>query len=315
MTFTLKFITIIFFGDYCGGCICINTNGVCNGNAKSFGINDSELSYFARGACAFWTPKGTAKFTPITIKNFILKVNVPIKPTDIIDQYIGYLYDENLTPENMPIVKYIVDALILPKLMEDLEEALAIGKFVEASPTADGEAGSASTDSMDGFVTIIKALKVANAAIGAWLLDGVTLTPANILEQIDIAVAAVSKNYRKKKLLVYADDDLVTMYGRAYRAKYPNTKNEDGEQVKIDFSNFTFQPVDGMLGTGVFFITPKENWKHLMSKNPAQAKIYMQVANYDVKVFIEFRKGTGFAMQEALFAYVPPVVGSAGGGL
>jgi hypothetical protein len=50
----------IFFGSYCGGVICINTNGVCPGNGKQFGIKDSEYSYFARGACPFWTPKGTA---------------------------------------------------------------------------------------------------------------------------------------------------------------------------------------------------------------------------------------------------------------
>lgn len=265
----------------------------------------------------FWTPKGTTKFTPITIKNFLLKVNVPIKPADIIDQYIGYLYDEDQTPENMPIVKYIVDALIIPKLLEDLEEAFATAKFVEHNPTEDGEAGSDAADSMDGYITILKALKAGNKQIGAWLLDGVILTEDNILEKVDLAVKQVSKNYRRKKLLVYADPDVCTMYGKAYRKKYPYTKNQDGEVLKIDFTNFTFQPVEGMLGTGVFFITPKENWKHLMSKNPTEAKIYMQVQNYDVKVFIHFRKGTGFAMQEAIFAYLPPVgsTGSTGGGL
>lgn len=50
----------IFFESYCGGVICINTNGVCPGNGKQFGVKDSEYSYFARGACPFWTPKGTA---------------------------------------------------------------------------------------------------------------------------------------------------------------------------------------------------------------------------------------------------------------
>ena len=268
----------------------------------------------------YWTPKGTTKFTPITIKNFLLKVNVPIKPADIIDQYIGYLYDEDQTPENMPIVKYIVDALIIPKLLEDLEEAMATGKFVEHTPTKDGEAGSDAADSMDGYITILRALKAGSKQIGAWLLDGVALTEDNILDKVDLAVNQVSKNYRKKKLLVYADPDVCTMYGKAYRKKYPYTKNQDGEVLKIDFSNFTFEPVDGMLGTGVFFITPKENWKHLMSKNPTDAKIFMQVENYDVKVFIHFRKGTGFAMQEAVFAYLPPLSsstdqGSTGGGL
>jgi hypothetical protein len=50
----------IFFGPYCGGVICINTGGHSAQGEKQFGILKGELSYFARGACPFWTPKGTA---------------------------------------------------------------------------------------------------------------------------------------------------------------------------------------------------------------------------------------------------------------
>lgn len=50
----------IFFGSYCGGVICINTNGVMANNGRMYGLKDSEVSYFARGACPFWTPTGTA---------------------------------------------------------------------------------------------------------------------------------------------------------------------------------------------------------------------------------------------------------------
>lgn len=39
-----------------------------------------------------------------------------------------------------------------------------------------------------------------------------------------------------------------------------------------------------MRGTGVFFITPKENFKHLRSKDPQSAKVWMQGENYDVKI-------------------------------
>ena len=100
---------------------------------------DSVLQQFT----PYWTPTGKAKFTPITIKNFILKVNQPIKPADIIDQYLGHMYDENLTPDQMPIVKYIVNELILPKLSEDLELAMATGEFEEFEPSADGTAAPA----------------------------------------------------------------------------------------------------------------------------------------------------------------------------
>ena len=75
--------------------------------------------------------------------------------------------------------------------------------------------------------------------------------------------------------------------------------------MKVDFSNFTFAPLEGMRGSGVFFITPKENFKHLLSKNPQQTRVYMQTENYDVKIFAEWWEGTGFWLAEAIFAYIP----------
>jgi hypothetical protein len=71
----------------------------------------------------------------------------------------------------------------------------------------------------------------------------------------------------------------------------------------------TFQLVstlEGMRGTGVFFITPKENFKHLRSKDPQSAKVWMQGENYDVKIFAEWWEATGFWLAEAIFAYLPP---------
>lgn len=266
-----------------------------------------------------WTPTKAAKFTPLTIKNFKLKVNVEVVPADIMDQYIGYMYDENLTPANMPIVKYIVDELVIPQLLEDLENALAIGKFKDFSPETDNTAApeTAAIEAMTGFVTTLRELKAANKVIGAWLLDGVVLTAENILAKIEAAVDDVAPKYKKKKMFIHADPDLILIYNRAYQAKYPNTKNQDKDNLQVDFTKFTWGALDGMQGTGAFFITPKENFRHLMSRDPQKAQVYMQTENYKAKVFMEFWKGTGFAMQEAIFAYLPPVesTGSVGGGL
>lgn len=266
-------------------------------------IIDSVLQQFV----PYWTPSKKAKFTPITIKNFFLKVNQPIKPADIIDQYFGYLYDEGLTPDQMPIVRYIVEDLVMPKLYEDLEFAMAQGKFVEFAPTQDGQAApaDAAQAAMDGYITALKKLKATAGNTVTWLLDGVTLTHDNIMAEMDKVVMSIKPQYRYKKMSIHADPDLILMYQQAYLDKYKNRITEDEVKLKLNFSQFTFVPMEGMIGTGAFFITPKENFKHLMSRNVNEAKIYMQVQNYDVKVFMEFRKGTGFAMQEAIFAYLP----------
>lgn len=252
-----------------------------------------------------WTPKGRSTFTPLTIKNYKLKINVPITPSDIMEDVLGYLYDEKLEPKDMPIVKYVLEHLIFPKLAEERELALAVGKFVESTATNDGEAGGDAQACMNGYLTQLVELRKANNTAVTWLLKDEQITAENILAQIDKAVDQVAPLYKKKAMFIHADPDMITLYGRAYRAQYPYTKNEDGEKVKVDFSRFSFVPMEGMRGTGAFFITPKENFKHIRSLDPQRAKVYMQAANYDVKVFAEWWEGCGFWIAEAIFAYIP----------
>lgn len=265
---------------------------------------DSVLQQFV----PFWTPKSKSTFTPLTIKNFKCKINVQIKPSDIMEDILGYLYDENLAPQDMPIVRYILYQLIFPKLAEEREQALAVGVYKENQASQDGGTASAALDCMDGYVTQLKALKTAENEKVTWLLDGETLsTDAEaLLAQIDKAVDQVKPLYRNKTMFVHADPDLVIKYSRAYREKYPWLKNQDGEKVKIDFTNFTFAPLEGMRGTGVFFITPKENFKHLMSKDPQRTSIRMETNHYNVDIMAEWWEACGFWLAEAIFAYIPP---------
>lgn len=253
-----------------------------------------------------WTPKGKSKFTPLTIKNYKCKINVPITPSDIMEDILGYLYDENLKPEDMPVVRYILYQLIFPKLDEEREIALAVGEFKETTATQDGDEATDANAVMDGYVTQLRKLKKAGNTTVTWLLDGTVLDDAKLVEQIDKAVDEVSPLYKKKTMFIHADPDLVTRYSKAYRKIYPWLKNEDGEKVKVDFSKFSFVPLEGMRGTGAFFITPKENFKHLRSKDPQSTKVWMQGENYDVKIFAEWWEAVGFWLAEAIFAYLPP---------
>lgn len=269
-----------------------------------------------------WTPSGAAKFHPLTIKNFKCKFNVPIIPSDIMEDILGYLYDEQAsTLQSMPVVRYILSQLIFPKLDEEREQALAVGKFVENTPDAQTGALSASDplESMDGYLTQLKELFVADAAAQAdaksgvrWLQTATQIDPAqkNVRATIDAAVKEVSDLYplyAKKAMKVHIDPVLADAYRREYLEEYKWLKNQDGTHKNdIDFSNFTFGECEGMRGTGCFFITPKENFKHLMSHDPQRVTLRFQEQDYEVKVFGEWWEGTGFWMAEAVFAYISP---------
>ncbi len=270
-----------------------------------------------------WTPSGAAKFTPLTIKNYKCKLNVPIIPSDIMEDIIGYMYDEQAsTLQSMPVVRYILYQLIFPKLDEEREQALATGRFVENVADGNG-AFSASTplESMTGYLTQLvdkynyDADDTHTKKSGIrWLQKGVTINVTgankNVRVTIDAAVKEVADLYplyAKKAMKVHIDPVLADAYRREYLEEYKWLKNQDGTHKNdIDFSNFTFAELEGLRGTGCFFITPKENFKHLMSHNPQNVTLRFQEQDYMVKIFGEWWEGTGFWMAEALFAYIAP---------
>ena len=269
-----------------------------------------------------WTPSGKAKFTPLTIKNFKCKINVPIIPSDIMEDILGYMYDEQASQlQSMPVVRYILFQLIFPKLDEERELALAQGEYVENEPDGNGDyTASTPMQTMDGYLTQITKKFVADYEQAdvtklsgiRWLQKGVQIDPSekNVRTVIDAAVKEVADKYplyAKKAMKVHIDPVLADAYRREYLEEYKWLKNQDGTHKNdIDFSNFTFAECEGMRGTGCFFITPKENFKHLMSHNPQNVTLRFQEQDYMVKVFGEWWEGVGFWMAEALFAYVSP---------
>jgi hypothetical protein len=50
----------IFFEDFCAGVVCINPKASNQYAGAIFGVDFRKVSYFARGACCFWAPAGTA---------------------------------------------------------------------------------------------------------------------------------------------------------------------------------------------------------------------------------------------------------------
>ena len=267
-----------------------------------------------------WTPSGAAKFTPLTIKNFKCKLNVSIIPSDIMEDILGYMYDEQASQlQSMPVVRYILYQLIFPKLDEEREQALALGRFKELEPDGQGNyTASKPSETMDGYLTQLIDLYAERETEGSkgsglrWLQVGKQIAPEqkNVRTIIDAAVKEVADKYplyAKKAMKVHIDPVLADAYRREYLEEYKWLKNQDGTHKNdIDFSNFTFAEMEGMRGTGCFFITPKENFKHLMSHNPQNVTLRFQEQDYEVKVFGEWWEGTGFWMGEAIFAYISP---------
>lgn len=273
----------------------------------------SLISSVVQQFVAKWTPLGKSEFTPITITNKRHKINVPITPDEINMSWLSFLYDESLTPEQMPITKYIINELILPKVAEDREMLLiATGVYSTVGLNdEDGEAGQPTGRSMDGFITTLKKMYEAKLTtyadvnfinFGTSTL-GVPVTAANIQDKMEEFVDLIDEKYQPKNMNIFTSQTVYRQYKRAYRDQFPTTKNDDNSD-NVDFSAQRLQPLPSMAGQKHFFATPKENFIRLRNINEGASKIFLQSVNYDVKVFAEWWEGVGFAFQEALFVYI-----------
>ena len=245
-----------------------------------------------------WTPKGTAKFTPIRIPYRRHKINVLIRPTDIIKSWLINLYEQGKNQAEMPITRYIIEEHILPKTLDDITlSMIGKGKFKEVSLAGltDGAAGSAAKDSMDGYETIlVEGLTDEKCKINYLrnAKDYKTLTDQQLLDYVDSFVDNISGLFAKTAT-VFCSEQFLTRYKRAdfaVNGKY--TGIETGGTIR--FTNFHL------------VATPKENFVELVDYSKAESCINrIEESNYDVKVFGEYSLSVGFKIAEAVFAAVP----------
>ena len=269
----------------------------------------SLMTEVSQAFTAAWTPKGSAKFTPIVIPYRRHKINVNIKPAEVINSWLTYLYEQGKTPAEQPITRYIAEALILPKVQDDVTRVmLGKGKYVEPSATAkDGDEGSSAAASMDGIETILvedKAAATRKFNHFAQAKDPFTLTGQTLLDYVAAFAKAVGK-YFVNKPLIYCSEEFLEHYQAqdfAVNGKY--TGQNIGNRVR--FSGFSFQPMKCMYGSPILFCTPKSNLTMLVDYASASNCINdFQKFNYDVHVFGEYSMSVGFKIAEAVYAAVP----------
>jgi len=267
-----------------------------------------------------WTPAGNTKFTPLTIKNRRHKINVSIIPAQVLDSYLLYLYDEGLSPDQMPITKYIWNSLVYPKILDDIElRMIGKGQYVEHewNDITPGGAGAPPEDGMDGLETILVAQKAlgngsrVNFFTPSGSLSGfnwATATPEQIIAFVEAYVDWISPFYRNRAMNIFLSPENYRRYQRAYKKVWGMNSGQSGDfgTARVDYSLQTLVPLDCLYGSPIMFCTPAENMVKLRYKNDVPQVINdVQKHDYEVRLYGEFWFAVGFAIAEAIFAYVP----------
>lgn len=257
-----------------------------------------------------WTPKGSVKFTPIVIPYRRHKINLTFVPAEVIKSWLVFLYEQGKTQAEMPVSRYIIEQLVLPKVQDDVTRVmLGKGRYVEVSPAdqTEGGAGSAAKDSMDGIETILVDDAAADVKKFNHYRNAVnpfSLTGQALLDYVDGFVRAVSKFFVDKPL-VYCSEEFLEYYQAqdfAVNGKY--TGQTIGNRIR--FTGFSLQPMKAMYGSPILFCTPKINMVMLVDYAKASNCVNkIEEHHYNVDVMGEYSLSVGFKIGEAVYAAVP----------
>lgn len=255
-----------------------------------------------------WTPSGESKFTAITIQNFRHKINFAIVPAEVGRTWLLHLYNEKMTPDQMPITRYIIQNILMPSIMQDVENMIGKGKYKKkVDETKPGKPEEA----MDGIETIlVEAAKSGDKGFNFYpnALDLRTATDEQVLNYIDDFAAKITQKYQRIKMNIFCSSDTYIKYKRAYKKKWgagSGTENTEFGKDRVDFTNFSLQVLDCMYGSPIIFCTPKQNFLLLQNLNEPQVITDIQKIDYEVHFIGEFWLGVGFPIGEMVFASVP----------
>lgn len=257
-----------------------------------------------QGFASVWNAKGLTTFKTNILKSYHQKVNFKFTPADVLSSWLGFLYDEKLSKEDMPISKYIMDKVLAPAVERDIEYLCGKGVYDANDLATFGK-------SMDGLVELLKD-GVASSTKPMYKIPLATLTSSNILAQIERFEDNIPVEVSGMIDKIYMSATNAKMYRRAARAAYGTMQ---------DFTKDTVhRTVDGdreivglvcLNGYDNVFATPDENFLKLIDAvdNPPAIND-IQVADYDVKVFMEFHLGIGFYINQMVIASVNAGSGS-----
>jgi hypothetical protein len=207
-----------------------------------------------------FTANGTATFTPVQLDLQKIKFDAQETFDELEDSYIGFLAGNNLDRKTWPIARYIVERILLPQMMEDIEMNLAY-KGVYAAPTP-GTAGAVGA-AMDGFKKHIQTIVASGALPAGNVINtgALSATPDTLVGQIETFVEGIPDNVRTKPGLTIALNPTHALnYKKGMRSLYNANYAQESDLLKVaNFPNITISEQPAMAGDGKIFASFKDN--------------------------------------------------------
>lgn len=257
-----------------------------------------------QGFQAAWNGKGTTTFKANVLTAYKQKVNMAITPANVFKSWLAFLYQEGLKQADMPISKYIIEKELSPAVERDIEYLMGNGVYDEGDLTTFGK-------SMNGLKAIL-ATGVASSDKPMYKIPLLTLTDANILAQVEKFEDNIPDEVSGMINKIYMSRKNATRYRRAARAAYGTMTDFTKDSVqRTSDGDREIVGLTCLNGSDVIFATPDENFLKLVDVIDAPPSITdIQAADYDVKIFMEWTLGIGFAINQLVLCSVTDGSGS-----
>lgn len=285
---------VIATGVYAGE---IQLNKYCKTLSKVKGkypMFHKILTRVVQGFKAEWQALGEMQFRAKALTNYRQKVNLPIIVDEIYGTWLSDLKIEGKTPQEQPITKMIVEEL-MSKITDDLEDLSVTGVY--NALTADGEFGN----SLNGINKIIDLGKV-NTTNPMYHIPLTAITAINVLDQFKSFERKIPNKMRKKIKTVFVSDKVALWYHDAIVDKYGDHTNYNEMRTKTT-ETYKWEVV-GLSGLDDdnMFATLEGNMLRLIDIIDTPPAITdTQVADYTLKLFMEFHLGYDFAINEIVY--------------
>lgn len=259
----------------------------------NYQVLDSIMTHVVQGFKSEWQELGTFSVADKELKNYHQKVNYGFVPADVLSTALAEWYEEDKTPTNKEICKKIVDWL-LTQVVDDVELLSMIGEY--NAVTASGAFGF----SLNGWNKIIELAK-ANVVRPVFKIPVDAITDANVYDVILAFERGLPKLLKGKLKAIHMSTNNLERYEIAYKEKFHASPSYDEkDRTKSPLRKRVLVGHDN-LDDDKIFTTIDGNMLNLIDviDNPPKFTD-VQVADYKVKLFMEFWKGYDFLINEAV---------------
>lgn len=256
-----------------------------------------------------FTQKGGATFTPNEIRVFNMKIDDEFYPDDIKANWLGFLASNNVSRQEWPLVKWLVEEYYKKQIDRDME-LNEYYKGVYAAPVA-GEAGGDGTG-MDGLKLMLQ------RGVDAGSINSVNIGALNkdtIFDQVEAFTDEISEVYQGVPMNVFMSKYWYKKYMQDKRAQGFYQKTSDAQiDGGIDFTPQSVVGLAALTGTDDIFCTPKANLLHVSPETITKNKFKLEEAKRVVAVMADWWEGLGFGINQAVWTNILPSGSGSGSG-